>query len=79
MNPSERVFTLEELAQYNGKNGNPAYVAVNGIVYDVTDVPAWEFLEHFGVSAGNDLTTEFELCHGSPLILESLPVMGTLL
>jgi cytochrome b involved in lipid metabolism len=36
-----REFTLEELAQFNGKDGNPAYVAVNGKVYDVTDVPAW--------------------------------------
>ena len=36
-----RAFTLEELAKYNGKDGNPAYVAVNGIVYDVTNNAAW--------------------------------------
>ncbi|MCT6807216.1 MAG: steroid-binding protein, partial [Bombilactobacillus sp.] len=28
-------FTKESLAKYDGKNGNPAYVAINGDVYDV--------------------------------------------
>jgi predicted heme/steroid binding protein len=73
-----RVFTLEELAQYNGKNGNPAYVAVNGVVYDVTNIPAWTSATHFGISAGNDLTIEFESCHGATKILEKLPVVGNL-
>ena len=25
-------FTIEELSKYNGRNGNPAYVAIDGIV-----------------------------------------------
>ncbi|MEN6391430.1 MAG: cytochrome b5 domain-containing protein [Syntrophomonas sp.] len=33
---SQKVFTVEELAKYNGKNGSPAYIAANGIVYDVS-------------------------------------------
>jgi len=36
-----RTFTEAELSKYNGRNGNPAYVAVNGIVYDVTNIAAW--------------------------------------
>lgn len=31
-------LTLEELAAYDGKDGNPAYIAVDGVIYDVTDV-----------------------------------------
>lgn len=31
-----KKFTREELAQYDGKNGNPAYVAYKGKVYDVS-------------------------------------------
>jgi Predicted heme/steroid binding protein len=31
-----KQFTLEELKQYNGENGQPAYVAIDGIVYDVS-------------------------------------------
>ena len=34
-------LTLEELAKFNGKDGNPAYVAVDGIIYDVSASPAW--------------------------------------
>ncbi|HSP46782.1 MAG TPA: cytochrome b5 domain-containing protein [Clostridiaceae bacterium] len=73
-------FTLEELAKYNGKDGNRAYVAVDGIVYDVTDVPPWKGGEHQGrVSAGNDLSDEIEdLSPHGKSVLEDLPVVGTL-
>ena len=37
-----RYFTLEELSLYNGKNGAPAYVAVNGVVYYVTNNSVWK-------------------------------------
>ena len=72
-------FTLEELAQYNGKNGNPAYIAINGVVYDVTNNAAWAAASHFGLSAGNDLTNAFASCHAESNILEKLPVVGNLL
>lgn len=49
-------LTLEQLKQFDGKNGNPAYVAVDGIIYDLTNVPAWKNGAHHGYSAGNDLT-----------------------
>lgn len=70
-------LTLEELKQYNGKNGNPAYVAVDGIIYDVTNVPAWKNGEHNGYSAGNDLTDiiKNKSPHGVKN-LEGLPIVG---
>ena len=73
-----KTFTIEELAQYNGKNGDPAYVAVNGIVYDVTNNAAWAAATHFGLSAGNDLTTSFASCHAGANILSKLSVIGNL-
>lgn len=75
-----RVFTLEELATYNGKDGQPAYVAVDGVVYDVTDVPQWANGEHYsGLTAGQDLTEEItnQSPHGLS-VLDGLPVVGTL-
>ncbi len=34
-------LTLDELAMYNGKDGQAAYVAIEGVVYDVTGIPSW--------------------------------------
>lgn len=72
------IFSLSELSKYNGKKGNPAYVAVDGIVYDVTNNPAWAAATHFGLEAGNDLTFEFMSCHMEPAILDTLLVVGRL-
>ncbi len=49
-------LTLDELKQYDGKNGNPAYVAVDGIIYNLTNLAKWSGGNHNGYSAGNDLT-----------------------
>lgn len=76
----EKVYTQEELAQFNGKDGQPAYVAVDGVVYDVTDVPQWANGEHKnGLIAGQDLTEEIknQSPHGVS-ILDNLPVVGVL-
>ena len=65
------IFTLEELKKFNGKNGNKAYVAVNGIVYDVTHSKLWKNGEHKGQhEAGKDLT--YEITELSPHGLKKL-------
>lgn len=72
-------LTLEQLSKYNGKNGNPAYVAVNGVIYDVTNNAAWAAASHFGLTAGKDLTGAFNSCHGGQQILSKLKVVGKLI
>ena len=72
------TFTLEELSRFDGKNGNSAYVAVDGTVYDVTDNAAWAAATHFGLQAGKDLTSEIHSCHGGQPILSNLKVVGRL-
>ncbi len=49
-------LTLEELAAYDGTNGMPAYIAVEGVIYDVTDAGPWSGGKHNGFKAGEDHT-----------------------
>lgn len=51
-----KYCTLDELKQYSGENGNPMYVAVDGIVYDATEIRQWFGGQHEGCQAGSDLT-----------------------
>ena len=74
-----KLFTKTELAKYNGKNGYPAYVAVNGIVYDVTNQATWAGASHFGLSAGRDVSNEFASCHSGQPILSKLKVVGKMI
>ncbi|OIU70489.1 cytochrome b5 domain-containing protein [Rossellomorea aquimaris] len=80
LSPSnQRTFTIGELATFTGKNGRPAYVAVNGIVYDMTTNRAWAAASHFGLTAGKEYTQEFASCHaGQQSILAALPIAGRL-
>lgn len=70
-------LTLEELALYNGSNGYPAYVAVNGTIYDVTDIKSWASGTHFDLQAGADLTSQFN-CHAGQLVLGKLKRVGVI-
>ena len=55
--PAELVeLTLEELAAFDGLDGRPAYVAVDGIVYDMSNSRSWPGGNHNGFQAGQDLT-----------------------
>jgi len=54
-----QIFTVEELAQYDGKDGRKAYVAFEGLVYDVSESAMWLDGEHVAMhDAGVDLTVE---------------------
>jgi len=74
----ERAFTLDELKKYNGENGNEAYIAIDGIVYDVTNAPKWKNGSHQKIKAGNDLSKEITSSPHGKDILKNLSVVGVL-
>jgi predicted heme/steroid binding protein/uncharacterized membrane protein len=74
-----KELTPAELAAQNGEEGNPAYIAYGGKVYDVSSSPLWEGGHHMGRHrAGGDLSDEFmEAPHGEE-VLERYPQVGVL-
>jgi predicted heme/steroid binding protein len=76
---SSKAFTVDELKKYNGQNGNPAYVAVSGIVYDVTNARGWKNGRHEnGIVAGMDLTSALSQSPHGDSVLKELPIVGKL-
>ena len=75
-NQNLKVFTKAELQKYDGQNGRPAYVAVNGKVYDVTNSPAWKGGKHKGNFAGTDLTAAIKNAPHGEAVLKNLTVVG---
>lgn len=76
----QKTLTVEELAEYNGKDGQPAYIAIDGKVYDVSDVPQWAGGDHAGMfEAGKDYTNELKTqAPHSASLLQGTPVVGVL-
>ena len=75
---AEKVFTAEELSHFDGEEGRPAYVAIDGVVYDVTNVEAWKGGHHHGNDAGKDNSNAILMSPHGKKVLEKLPKMGTL-
>ncbi|MDO4535983.1 MAG: cytochrome b5 domain-containing protein [Clostridium perfringens] len=74
------TMNREELRHYTGDNGTRKYVAVNGIIYDLTDTPQLEYAPHCQIVGGTDVTKMFSNCHGDDYeILEKLPKVGILI
>jgi predicted heme/steroid binding protein len=82
-NAGGKIFTVDELAAFDGQNGNAAYIAVDGTVYDVSDSSFWKDGKHstcnLGAMAGKDLS---DLIKQAPPRMRSdlqrMPVVGTL-
>jgi len=68
------IYTAETLKTFNGLNSQPAYVAVDGVVYDMSK----EFRggKHHGYSAGQDLSAAFHEEHPDNF-LNGLTIVGT--
>lgn len=59
-------MTKEQLKEFNGKDGKPAYIGYKGKVYDISKSDFWPGGEHMGrFKAGEDLTDTIDMSpHG---------------
>ncbi|PLX92122.1 MAG: cytochrome B5 [Desulfuromonas sp.] len=72
-------MTREELAQFDGRQGQKAYVAVNGKIYDFSASPLWQEGDHQGShQAGCDLSEELRSAPHVRAVIERFPVVGDL-
>ena len=72
-------MTREELAEYDGRNDQPAYVAVSGVIYDVSASPMWQNGNHVDQhQAGQDLTEALKKAPHVRMVIERFPTVGQL-
>ncbi len=77
---SYRDLSADELQAHNGKEGNPAFIAYDGIIYDVSESRRWPEGRHMGRHpSGTDLTDMLDNApHGDDLV-KIMPVVGRLI
>lgn len=72
-------FTELELRQFDGQRGHPAYIAYDGVVYDVSQSTLWRRGEHKDLHyAGLDLTRALRKAPHDARVFERVPRVGRL-
>ena len=73
------TFTEEELAEYNGQDGKPIYIAHKGKVYDVSESKMWKGGKHMNRhKAGADLSGDISAAPHDAEVLERYEQVGVL-
>jgi predicted heme/steroid binding protein len=73
-----KKFSVDELKNFDGKGGRPAYVGYKGKVYDVTGSDQWLEGDHMGHVAGLDLTEDMDIAPHADDVMEKMKVVGVL-
>jgi len=74
-----KEFDAEMLSRFNGKEGQPAYIAHGGRVVDVSASRLWKTGIHMNRHpAGRDLTVDIAAAPHGPDVLERYPQVGIL-
>ena len=70
-------LSIEELAQKDGKEGRPVYIAYEGKIYDVSQSSLWKTGLHMRRHpSGKDLTTDMGGAPHGPEVLQRYPQVG---
>ena len=75
----QKEFDQKSLAEFDGRNHRPIYIARDGVVYDVSESKLWKNGEHMNRHhAGHDLSTEFADAPHGPEVFDRFPHIGNL-
>lgn len=72
------TYTKSQLALRNGQDKPQIWVALKGVIYDVTDSRLWRNGKHYEHWAGQDLTYELEDAPHTDAVFEKFLVVGRL-
>ena len=72
------VYTKSQLALRNGQDKPQIWVALNGIIYDVTESRLWRNGKHYEHWAGQDLTEELADAPHTETVFEKFVAVGRL-
>jgi predicted heme/steroid binding protein/uncharacterized membrane protein len=75
--PPDGIYDPATLAAFDGREGRPARVAVQGTVYDVSALPRWHGGTHIKHAAGRDLTGDLTRAPHDAAFLERAQRVGT--
>ena len=76
---ADKTVTQAELKKNDGQDSRPAWIVLDGKVYDVSDSPMWVDGDHFAEHlAGRDLSAEMAEAPHDESVLESVTYVGTL-
>ena len=72
------LYTKSQLALRNGQDKPEIWVALNGIIYDVTESRLWSNGQHYEHWAGQDLTHELADAPHTASVFEKFKAVGKL-
>ena len=76
---ADMELSPEELAEKNGKEGRPVYIAYKGEIYDVSGSKLWKTGLHMRRHpSGKDLSVDIGAAPHGPEVLERYPKVGVL-
>jgi len=79
LSDQRKNFSPQELQEFHGAGGRPAYIAFADRIIDVSASPHWRHGRHMGThQAGRDLTSEIDAAPHGPEVLDRFPQVGEL-
>jgi len=73
-----QTYTKQQLALRNGQDKPQIWVALKGIIYDVTESRLWKNGKHYEHWAGQDLTEELADAPHTDAVFEKFEKVGLL-